>query len=350
MNNQIANITAELGMYTKDRQILHDILPLDTPLLIDFHISNICIFHCNYCINSAPKGVYDKTGLRREFMSWETFELAVKQIKEFPQKIKQISLDGIGEPLLNPMLPDMIRLLRQEDVANNVIVISNAAKLTPELGEKLVDAGLQTLRISLQGLTEKKYMEISRAKIDWDEFYQNIVHFSKIKKNCELRVKIADTALDPGDEERFYSLFGNMCDAVAIEHIYDAFGNIGKVYDIPLVSTETNKYGFPLRNIQACWYPFIRMDMRSDGVFANCCNTIFGFEKNIRDVPMIEQWNGEAMNRMRVALLKHDRSKYIHCQRCHIPNEEYHPEDVLDGYEDDILARMREKGMLTFME
>lgn len=337
---------AEIGIYPKDRLILSEVVPLDTPLLVDFHISNICNFRCNYCMNSAPKDVYACSGLKKEFMSWETFELAVEQLKEFPRKVKQISLDGIGEPTLNKYLPDMVRELRKADVANTIMVITNASKLTHELSEKLVDAGLQVLRVSLQGLSAQKYMEISQARIDWDVLYENLAYFSKIKGNCKLKVKVADTALEPGEEEIFYSLFGDMCDAVAVEHIYDAFANIGKVYDISLVKTEKNRFGHTLRRIDTCWFPFTRMDLRTDGIFANCCNTLFGFEHNIREVSMLEQWNSRAMNKMREDFLRHNTAQYLPCQHCHIPLEVFHPEDILDGHEEEILTRMRNSGVI----
>lgn len=332
---------AELGIYPKDRQILADVVPLETPLLVDFHISNICNFRCNYCMNSAPKEVYDVSGLRREFMTMETLELAVEQLKDFPKRIKQTSLDGIGEPLLNVNLPNMVRYIKQANVSDNIMVITNASTLTPKLSEQLVDAGLQVLRISLQGLTAEQYMATSQAKIDWDVFYQNIKYFSEIRGDCKLKVKIADTALKEGDEEEFYELFGDICDAVAVEHIYDAFANLGKIYDIEFVKTEKNRFGHDVVQINTCWFPFTRMDLRSDGTFANCCNTLFGFEKNIREATIYEQWNGEAMKKMRTDFLMHRLEAYKACQKCHVPIETFHPEDILDGHEEEILKRMK---------
>ena len=271
---------AELGIYPKDRQVLYKILPLDTPLVVDLYVSNICNFKCNYCLQSSPKEIYDASGLKKEFMGWDTFELALKQLREFPRKIKQIALLGIGEPTLHNRLPDMIRAIRNADIAETVMVITNGSQLNPEYNQELVNAGLQVLRISLQGLSAEKYMEISHAKIDWDLFYANIVNFSEIKGTCKLKVKIADTALTPGDEERFYQLFGNICDAVAIEHIYDAFSSRGKEYsNVSLVQTEKTKFGLDVRNIDVCWIPFIRINLRPDGVTEHCGNACFGLDR-----------------------------------------------------------------------
>lgn len=335
------NMKAEIGIYPKNRQILANVVPVDTPFLVDFHISNVCNFKCNYCMNSSPKEVYDCSGLRREFMTMETFQLAVDQLKEFPRKIKQTSLDGIGEPLLNRNLPEMIKYLKAANVSQNIMVITNASVLTKELSEKLLRGGLDVLRISLQGLSAEQYWKTSQARIDWDSFYENIKYFSEIRGNCKLKVKIADTALNgKEDEQKFYELFGDICDAVGVEHIYDAFANIGKNYDIEFVETEKNRFGHDIISIKTCWFPFIRMDMRSDGTFANCCNSLFGFEKNIREASIYEQWNGADMNKMRMDFLRHRIESYGPCQKCNIPIEVYHPEDILDGHEEEILKRM----------
>lgn len=334
---------AEIGVYPKDRQILHEIVPLDTPFLIDFHVSNICNFRCNYCLQSASQQTFDNSGFKREFMSWETFKLGVSQIKDFPHKLKQLTFVGQGEPTLNKRLVEMITEVRKADIAETVMLITNASTLSPDYNQQLVDAGLQVLRISLQGMSASKYQQISQAKIDWEKFYYNIVNFSRIRGECKLKVKIADTALEEGDEQKFYELFGEICDAVAIEHIFDSYAHLGREIEVPLVETSKNRFGHPIQKVNVCWFPFIRMDFRSDGVFSNCCGALFGFEKNIRDSSMVHQWNSQEMNKMRKDFLLHDLSKYTACQKCHILSGDFHPEDILDGYENEILARMQEK-------
>lgn len=337
---------AEMGIYPKNRQLLYETLPIDTPLDIDFYVSNICNFKCNYCMQSEPPEVLARARLKKELMSMDTFSLAVEQIKGFPHKVKQIVLCGMGEPTLNKDLPAMIRKIRVANIAETVMVITNASTLTPAFSHELVDAGLQVLRISLQGLTAEKYMEISQARIDWDEYYGNIRYFSEIKGDCKLKVKVADTALEPGDEEKFYTLFGDISDAVAVEHIYDLHAPTGKDYEIAFVETDKSRFGHELRDIKVCWIPFIRMVIHPDGNVEPCCISKFPVFKNLRNAPLPEQWNCDALNRMRESLLKHDLQAYPACQVCHLPIENYHPEDILDGHEEEILNRMKDHGLL----
>lgn len=179
------------------------------------------------------------------------------------------------------------------------------------------------------------------------KYYGNIRYFSEIKGDCKLKVKIADTALEPGDEEKFYSLFGDISDAVAVEHIFDLHVPFGKVYDAAwLVETDKTRYGHALRDVKTCWIPFIRMVIHPDGVVEPCCVMKIQSPKNLREVPLPEQWNCDAVTRLRKSILQHDLSAYPPCQTCHIPIQNYHPEDILDGHEEEILSRMRDSGLL----
>lgn len=337
---------AEIGTFPKDRQILHEILPLETPLGVDIHITHHCNFKCNYCILSQSKEIVESSKLPIQAMKWEDFSLLVEQLKEFPSKIKMITMSGIGEATTHPRLVDMVRALHDADVAETIQIITNAALLTPELGKRLVDAGLGELRISLQGLTAEKYREIAGVKIDWDLFYKNICYFATIKGKCALKVKIADTALEPGDEERFYTLFGDICNAVAIEHIYDAWAHNGFSLNIDTKATTKTRYGLEPREIKVCRYPFTRFDVLPNGMFTQVCHLQFGHEKHIRESSVVEQWNSLGQNQLRENMLKRGRKFYPVCKICNFCEGMWHPEDLLDGYEEEILERMKESSDL----
>ena len=60
-----------------------------------------------------------------------------------------------GEPLLNKDLPQMIR--EAHEAGLYTIVSTNAQALTPQMAEALVQAGLDRIIISMDGLTEETY-------------------------------------------------------------------------------------------------------------------------------------------------------------------------------------------------
>ena len=76
-------------------------------------------------------------------MRWELFTAIVDQ---FPN-IARVVLHGVGEPMMVPTLPRMIRYLK--DRGTYVLFNTNGTLLTERKGRQLIDSGLDELRVSL---------------------------------------------------------------------------------------------------------------------------------------------------------------------------------------------------------
>jgi len=140
---------AELGTFPKDRQVLHEIVPLDTPLAIDIHVHHHCNYKCNYCAMSLSHKQLEKTPYKSGSMDMELFNLVVQQLDEFPKKIKMITMEGVGEATIHPHIVDMVKLLHDSGVTDKIQIITNGSMLSPQFNEALVNAGLGELRISV---------------------------------------------------------------------------------------------------------------------------------------------------------------------------------------------------------
>lgn len=90
-------------------------------------------------------------------MTRRTWEQVVRGLKRF-RKLRSVSFWGIGEPLLNPGLPDMILELSRLGVFSELT--TNGHLLTRETGARLLDSGLASLTVSLDGGTEQAYREV----------------------------------------------------------------------------------------------------------------------------------------------------------------------------------------------
>ena len=102
--------------YDTKRQRLSEVIPLDSPLSMYVEPTRTCNFKCFYCMHSTrgeQGGVLEKTGFRLAHMDLEFYEKLVREIMAFPTAVKRVCFSGLGEPLMNPQLPAMIRMLRQ---------------------------------------------------------------------------------------------------------------------------------------------------------------------------------------------------------------------------------------------
>jgi len=57
--------------------------------------------------------------------------------------------------LINKDIPVMVKMAKDAEIAERVEIISNGSLLDKTMSDRLIEAGLDTLRISLQGLNSK---------------------------------------------------------------------------------------------------------------------------------------------------------------------------------------------------
>jgi radical SAM protein with 4Fe4S-binding SPASM domain len=88
-------------------------------------------------------------------------------------------LHGIGEPLLNKELPRMIAALKARNVT--VLFNTNATLLTEVWGKKLIDVGLDELRISLDSVDPETFHQIRGAPL-LEKLIKNLKGFAKLKE------------------------------------------------------------------------------------------------------------------------------------------------------------------------
>jgi len=80
-----------------------------------------------------------------------------KIIKQAPD-CRDILLHGLGEPLMNPDLIDIVHFLKR--IKKRVHFATNAMLLAPGISEQLIRNGLDGMTISLNGATRERYEHI----------------------------------------------------------------------------------------------------------------------------------------------------------------------------------------------
>ena len=322
-----------------DRTILSEVVPLDTPFTLFIFPTTYCNFKCNYCGHSLGHAeMKKKYGFIPEHMSMDTFEKVIQQAKQFPKKLKMISLTGHGEPLLNKNLPEMIKKIKEADICERVEIISNASLLFPDVTDKLIAAGLDTLRISLQGLSSQKYEEICKYKTCFDDYINNIKYFYEHKGDCNLFIKIMDIALEEGEDEKFYNLFRDISDRMYIEQCRPVYDGVEMTKGMQVVA---DRYGRKHDKREVCPLCFYML-----GIFPNGdvepCDTIYKpiTLGNVNDKSLSEIWNSKELREFRIMHLNKQRSNNKSCKVCCAMDDVAHPEDNLDGSITEVLSRI----------
>jgi len=71
--------------------------------------------------------------------------------------LKTVTLHGSGEPTLNRDMPKFVRAVKERGLT--CISFTNGLKLTEQLSQELIDAGIDILRLSCIGYDEDTYHE-----------------------------------------------------------------------------------------------------------------------------------------------------------------------------------------------
>jgi len=123
------------------------------PRVVFIEVTNRCNLLCQTC----PRTFFDREPLKSLSLN-EFADIAA----QFPD-MQRALLHGIGEPLLNRELPEIIRYLKERRV--EVIINSNGTLLSSEWQEKLIESQLDEYRCSIDGAKDETYARIRGANL-----------------------------------------------------------------------------------------------------------------------------------------------------------------------------------------
>lgn len=155
-------------------------LPLPSELYIE------STSRCNEACDQCPR-----THLGRE--ADRDITLAeVRQIVAQLPTLRRVVLHGLGEPLMNRELPEIVAYLHARDIYT--LFNSNALLLNEARGRALIAAGLDELRISMDGASPQTYARVRGVNEKaLPHIIRNLAGFERIK--LELSARTPRTSL-----------------------------------------------------------------------------------------------------------------------------------------------------------
>jgi len=268
-------------------------------------------------------------------MELSLFKKIIDEMTQFPVKVKMLRFCGAGESLLDKNIIEMVRYAAEKRVAEKMELITNGILLTPVMSLKLIEAGLERLRVSIYGLSSEKYMEIADREVDFDELVNNVKFFytekEKLNPNIKMYVKTMDCCLESDlEKNRFIELFGNYCDSYAIETIVPNVQGLdySKWLDgIP----KHNALGFELPDISICPQPYHLVTICPDGRVVPCSNESMMGIGDCNNESFVDIWNGRLLKGCQIKMLDGAKNFGGVCGTCAIVQCRPFPEDILDN-------------------
>lgn len=299
-----------------ERSQLVDLVPLANPISMQVDPASLCNFKCAFCPTGDPR-LIKQTGRGQVFMKMELYEKILAEIAEFKTPLKTLKLFKDGEPMLHPRFIDMVRMAKSVAKVERVETTSNGSKLTPEFNEKLVDAGIDRVVLSVEGVTDEKYLSFARVRFDFAQFVETVRHLYSIRGNMQLHVKTVAQNLDyaKGEDKLFLDTFGPIADGIYIENTVASWPDFA-VADA--VADDVDAYGRETEHKDICPYLLYALSINADGVVSPCCvdwNRELAVG-SVAEQSILDIWNGAKMQELRRAHIVDGLKSIPSCATC----------------------------------
>jgi len=302
------------------------------PPCLFVEVTNRCNLTCPTCplgTDMAYNG-YDKADV--------TFEQFKKIIDQIPSVV-YITLQGIGEPLLNKDIMKMIKYCTEKGIST--YINTNGTILTETKSKELIDSGLSNLSISVNSFDEKVFAE-TRSGASITKITENIKRFIEIKKNLnaskpivsfrailmketephmeDLIFKSDELGVDVLYIQLFMSIVADekLCTSSLSQNEIEAFSNKLEEWKKKIkMSIITESFGKSSNNLGQCKLPWFSPNITAEGYVTPCCtinNPSILNMGNIFNTPFEQIWNSDKFVDFRSTFYKKQPKVCIGCQ------------------------------------
>lgn len=332
-------------IYARERTNLEKVIPLEVPFSIQIDICNACNLKCAFCFHSDSFAM-QRANLQLGYMSFELFMKIINDMKGSwsGKKVKKLKLYSVGEPLLNPHVSEMVAYAKKADVAECIEITTNGTLLNEDINLRLIEAGLDILNISINGIDEEQYKNVCSYDMNYENFCKNIKHFYKNRKQCRVFLKYSDIGYNEEQKRKFYSLFEDICDEIFVETISATMWQDTDV-ETKIFNAHKGLYNQEIAEKKVCPFLFTTMVVNFQGYAHLCCidwkvQYVLGDLKteNIANI-----WNGEKLRYYQKMHLQNGKNSIDICQKCESLST--NTIDNIDEYAEQILVKLVDKNI-----
>ncbi len=314
------------------------LLPLQSrPVSLYIEVTKNCNELCTMCPRTY------RWPDRRDNLSFEHFV----HIVEGAGKLERVVLHGLGEPLLNPRLFEMVRYLKARGVY--VLFNSNALALNDRRRRELVESGLDEYRVSFDAAQPDTYkrirgvaglVKVKRNLLALTELMRQVgrgpkvsLWFTTMQENVRELPQVAQFAAEAGIAELYVQRLVYFGEGLAVED-QSLFGRqtseereslaltaqICRQHGISLATSgggQVGAEGTPEAQTaldeeqpwQACTRPWRLMYVQANGDVSPCCFAPFTGEDggpilgNVFQESIEQVWQGQPYQQFRQAFL-----------------------------------------------
>jgi len=252
-------------------------------------------------------------------MTEQAFELLLSKFVPYKDRIEFLTIHGCGEPLLDYGLPQKIATAKLLGFRGTGFA-TNCTELRAEMARKLIDAGLDTIICSIDGI-KKETHEAIRRRTRFEDVVENVRRFIDIRDQKHGRTRVLI---------RFIRQQINYDEWPVFQEQWQEYLDPSKGDDI--IRFDAHNWGNKVENYEhiscdaTCVEPLIcsdlfeRLYIYSDGRVALCCADDNGFFDlgNAFESDPIEIYNNKTFTDYRSYMVNGRIAELPVCKTCTI--------------------------------
>jgi len=276
-----------------------------------------CNLSCSMCFINMP------THRKKGAMDMVLFKNIVDALAPHADKFEKVDLWSLGEPLLDPHIFERIKYMREKGY-RRLAISTNADLLNADKRRKLLETGIETVIISIDG-TDKKTHEYIRRGSNFELVVENALAVVKLRNEGNFKTRFIVRFIrqklnwDQWEDFKAYwnaRLSQEKRDFVAMYEEHNYGGYVAAKDDLVGKAKETQYMEW-----KPCHYVFESLIILADGSLALCpadfLEAKFGLGK-IPDQSPLQAFNSESYKKMREVHKCGDKNDIDLCKGCTI--------------------------------
>jgi radical SAM protein with 4Fe4S-binding SPASM domain len=282
------------------------------PPMVLLEPTNYCNFSCIHC---AYTTISKRPGYKQGFMDFELYKKIIDEMCQY----KNITLRPFdrGEALINPQLPQMIKYAKERGI-KNIWLNTNGLLLTRQKSKEILEAGLDTLEVSIDATTETTFSKIKGVNGEkLRKVIKNTIEYSKLKRvlypndRKKLVVSFVESSINNSEKDDFIGFWTKYADGVRVRPVHQH----GALIKEDLRVTKRSREMVERLPCSILWER-VSIDLCGNLRFCEVDWENKGIMGNVNDSSIKEIWNSEKYKQLRKLHIEKRFSEIPLCSVC----------------------------------